>query len=77
MDVEENASMIITPSYNFALVVRTDGGTKGDMILKMMGRCISQGSARNAEPLGGGIYIWINISLHIWVCCRDLASCKS
>ena len=39
--------------------------------------CISQGSARNAEPLGGGAYIWINISLHIWVCCRDLASCES
>lgn len=49
MDVEENASMIITPSYNFALVVRTDGGTKGDMILKMMGRCISQGSAEKCK----------------------------
>ena len=49
MDVEEYASMIITPSYNFALVVRTDGGTKGDLILKMMGRCISQGSAEKCK----------------------------
>lgn len=49
MDVEESASMIITPSHNFALVIRTDDDTKGDMILKMMGRCISQGSAEKCK----------------------------
>lgn len=45
MYVEESASMIITPGHNFALVIRLDGDTKGDMMLKMMGMCISQGSA--------------------------------
>lgn len=44
MDVEESTFMIITLTQNFALVVRTDLVTKGNMILKVMGRCINLGA---------------------------------
>lgn len=63
MDVEESASMIITPNI-FALVIRTDDDTKGDMILKMMGRCISQGSAEKCKKRERDKRSFIGIGLH-------------